>query len=267
MADTNKNINKNRLNVDRTKQIRRDNDSIQDLYLGLYDIDEAIKYYFDNVAKLQINDSSGLLTDVPVIYASPENWKSLQKSELKRDSRGKVQLPIMAYKRDTITKDRSLGNKIDSNKPLYHSFTTGYNKNNRYDRFSIVNNKLETRKPVEVIKKIVIPDYVTVTYSCIVYTEFLTQMNTLIENISYSEGTYWGDKNRFLVRTKIDDFPSTIELNIGEDRAVKSEFNITINGHIIPKNIQKQASMGSAKEFTKSVLTLGETIVTDINKI
>ena len=131
MADTNKNINKNRLNVDRTKQIRRDNDSIQDLYLGLYDIDEAIKYYFDNVAKLQINDSSGLLTDVPVIYASPENWKSLQKSELKRDSRGKVQLPIMAYKRDTITKDRSLGNKIDSNKPLYHSFTTGYNKNNR----------------------------------------------------------------------------------------------------------------------------------------
>ena len=114
-----KDIRHNRLNVDRAKQTRRDNDTIQDIEIGLYQIDETIKYYFDNVVKLQVTDSAGLLTKVPVSYGSPENWKSLQKSELKRDSRGKIQLPIMAYKRDTITKDRSLGNKIDSNKVIY----------------------------------------------------------------------------------------------------------------------------------------------------
>jgi len=92
-------------------------------------------------------------------------------------------------------------------------------------------------------------------------------MNTLIEAISYGEGGYWGDKNKFLVRAKIDEFPSTVEVAVGEDRVVKSEFNITINGHIIPKNIQQQAAQGSTKSITKSKIVMGETTITNINNV
>ena len=92
-------------------------------------------------------------------------------------------------------------------------------------------------------------------------------MNTLIEAISYGEGGYWGDKNKFLVRARIDEFPSTVEVTVGEDRVVKSEFNITINGHIIPKNIQQQAAQGSTKAITKSKVVMGETTITNVNNV
>tara|TARA_R110002073_G_scaffold284862_1_gene449170 strand:+ start:1948 stop:2775 length:828 start_codon:yes stop_codon:yes gene_type:complete len=260
-----KNIKYTRNTINRAEQVRRDNDKIPEVKIGLYEIDETIKYFFDNVVKLQVKDSSGLITNVPVVYATPENWKSLQASDLKRDSRGKVQLPLLAYKRDSISKDRNLGNKVDINEPLYVKVDQGYNKSNRYDKLSVMQDMLRGRKEVQVYKKLIVPDYLTVSYSVIVYTEFLTQMNTLIEAISYNEGSYWGDKNKFLVRTKVDDFPSVVEGNVGEDRIVKSEFQITINGHIIPKSIQTQAALGSAKTLTKAQIVLNEHTVTDIN--
>ena len=55
----NKDIKHNRNNVNRAEQTRRDNDNNKDLSIGLYDIDETIKYYFDEVLKLQITDSGG----------------------------------------------------------------------------------------------------------------------------------------------------------------------------------------------------------------
>ena len=239
---TDNNIKSTRKNVQREKEVRRDNDKIQESKIGLYQIDEAIKFYFDEVVKLQVTDGSGLVTKVPVLYASPENWKSFQASEVKRDNRGKLQLPIIAYKRDSITKDRNLGNKIDVNEPLYTLVPQGYNDKTKYDRTTILNRMLQGYKKSKIYKKIIVPDFLTVTYSVMIYTEFLTQMNGLIESISYNEGSYWGDKNKYLVRAKIDDFPSVVESTIGEDRIVKSEFQLTINGHIIPKNIQQAAA-------------------------
>ena len=262
-----KDIKHNRLNVDRANQVRRDNDKLQDINIGLYDIDETIKYYFDDVVKLQVINGSGNVEKVPVQYATPENWKSIQASEIKRNSRGKIQLPFLVFKRDSITKDRNLGNKLDPNNPLYTVVEQKYNLDNRYNKFDILNKKLQNTKKVRILQKVIVPDYVTVTYSCIVYTEFLTQMNSIIEAVSYGEGTYWGDKNKYMVRAKIDDFPSTVELEIGKDRVVKSEFQITINGHIIPNNIQQQAAIGSNKAYSVAQISFGESVVTDINDV
>ena len=256
-----------RINTIRTNQGRKDKDNSKDLKLGLYDIDETIKYYFDEVVKLQVTDSSGLLVKVPVAYASPENWKSFQTNDLKRDSRGKIQLPALSFKRDSISKNRDLGNKVDPTRPMYALIDKGRNPNDRTDRLGRLNGLQRGRKETRVLEKVVVPDYVTVTYSCIVYTEFLTQMNTLIEAISYGEGGYWGDKNKFTVRAKIDEFPSTVELEIGEDRVVKSESQITINGHIVPKTIQEQATLGSTRSITKSKIVLGESTISDINNV
>ena len=105
MAENNPKL---RNTTNRAAQVRRDDDSIADVNYGLYEIDETIKYYFDEVVKLQVTDSSGLITKVPTVYATPENWKSLQNSDLKRDSRGRIQLPALSYKRDSIEKDRNL---------------------------------------------------------------------------------------------------------------------------------------------------------------
>ena len=138
MAESNKH---KRHNVVRTDQSRRDiaTDG-KDMQHGLYDIDEAIKYYFDDVIKLQVTDSSGILVKVPAIYASPENWKSFQTNDLKRDSRGRIQLPVLSFKRDSISKDRTLGNKVDPNSPIYALVDRGRNPNDRTDRLGRLHN-------------------------------------------------------------------------------------------------------------------------------
>jgi len=245
--------------VNRVEHIRRDTDTSKDVSLGLVDLDETIKYYFENVVKLQITDSNRVEQAVPIIYGSPERWKSAQKSNFYRDPKGKVQLPLVMYRRTSISKNRELGMKVDVNNPLYHFIENTYSKENKYDKFDI----LKGRRRVKEYQRVVIPDHIVATYECVVWTEYVTQMNKLVEAISYAEGSYWGDKNKFLVKAKIDDFTSATELVSGEDRAVKSEFTITINGHIIPNTIQKQIQQSSTKTFSPVKVSFTEHIMGD----
>jgi hypothetical protein len=97
----------------------------------------------------------------------------------------------------------------------------------------------------------VVPDYVTITYSCVVFTEFMEQINPIIEGINYASDSYWGDLNRFKFKARIDQFSTTTELNIGDDRAVKSTFNIVLNGYIIPETINKELASKN-KLFSKA---------------
>ena len=251
-----------RQSVDRVKNTRRDTDSTRDITTGLLEIDEAIKYYFDEVVKLQVPDSNNNQQAVPVIYGSPERWSSVQKSNFYRDSKGKIQLPLVMYRRTSITKNRELGMKVDVNNPLYHFIENKYSKENKYDKFDV----LRGRKPVREYQRVVVPDQLTVTYECIVWAEFITQMNTVMEAISYAEGSYWGDKEKFLLKAKIDDFNTGAELASGEDRAIKTEFSITVNGHIIPNTIQKQIQQSSTKVFSPSQVTFGENTTDNLSK-
>ena len=89
--------------VNRADQIKRD-DKQPILEVGLYDIDMAIKYYIDEVIQPRVKDSNGSSVSLPVIYGSTERWKSVQKSNFYRDSKGKIQLPLMMYRKTSIDK-------------------------------------------------------------------------------------------------------------------------------------------------------------------
>jgi hypothetical protein len=56
---------------------------------------------------------------VPVIYGSPEKWKSVQKDGYYKDKNGKILNPIIMFKRDNIEKNRSTYNKLDANSPKF----------------------------------------------------------------------------------------------------------------------------------------------------
>ncbi len=52
-----------------------------------------------------------------------------------------------------------------------------YDTKNFYSNFSVLNN----RTPEQQFYAVTIPDYVTVTYSCIVYTYYVEQLNGIVE--------------------------------------------------------------------------------------
>ena len=47
-------------------------------------------------------EENGKFIPVPVMYASPENWASAQKDGFMRDSNGKVQTPLISFKRNSL---------------------------------------------------------------------------------------------------------------------------------------------------------------------
>ena len=75
--------------VNRANVIRRDDDKTNDIYVGLQDHDEAIKYYFDNVIKPSVI-INGERINVPLVYGNPERWKSVQRDGYYRDKEGKI---------------------------------------------------------------------------------------------------------------------------------------------------------------------------------
>jgi len=235
--------------IDRSKQIDMTG-SKKAISISLYDMDSVIKYYFDNVIQPTVSSHDGN-KPVPVVYASPERWKSIAKSGLLRDSKGKVQLPAIAYKRTSLEKT-IIGTKVDVNNPIVQSYQQPWTKKNRYDNFAVLNE----RQPVREYTNIVVPDYVKLTYECIIWADYITQLNPIIEDINYAANQYWGNDNfRFL--SNISSFATDLTVDTGEDRISKATFTIEMNGYIIPNNIQKSLSAFDPKTFSAAKIVVG----------
>jgi hypothetical protein len=242
--------------VNRGDQISFTDDSVKPFSIGIQDIDEAVFYYFQNVIKPFVFQN-GERIEVPIIYGSPEKWASFQKFGYFRDSQGRIMMPILMFKRDNIEKVRSVANKLDANNPNNISIARKkYSSKNAYDNFSVLNNVI----PQKVNYAVVIPDYITVTYSCAINTYYMDQLNKIVEAIEYASDSYWGDPSRFQFRAMINSFAIKNELADKEERTVSSTFSIKMNGYIIPDVPQKD--MNALKKIPDVVkITVTEQIM------
>lgn len=237
-------------------------DTVKPFSIGLEDLDWAIMYYFQNVIKPTVKQN-GELISVPVIYGSPEKWKSFQKDGYYRDLNGRIMAPLLMFKRNNIEKNRSLTNKLDANQPNNIAVTNKkYSKQNAYSKFNILNGI----KPEQTLYATVVPDYLTVTYECAVFTYYNEQLNKIIEAVEYASDAYWGDPERFKFKTNIDSFSSTVELSDSAERIVKSTFTLKMHGYIIPDVIQKDTTFISKFSNRNKLVVTSETVV-DINNL
>ena len=245
----------------RARDISRKNDSIKDISIGLDDIDDAIQYYFDNTIKPNVIQNGNRIA-VPVIFGDAEKWKLVQNDGFYRDKDGKIMAPVIMYRRTNVEKNRTLGNKLDGNEAhLFNVFETRYNKKNEYNKFNILTNTIPSKQ----YYVSVVPDYVTVTYECILFTNFIEQNNKLIEAIEYASDSYWGDFNRWHFRTKIDTFAVTNIIEQGADRVAKTNFTMTLNGYLISDAINAKASAQNMF-YSPSQVIFGLEVVGDVNE-
>ena len=150
------NLSETGIDFNRSEKLSWTGDNTKPFSIGLKDLDEAVFYYFQNVIKPFVYQN-GERREVPVIYGSPERWKSFQKDNYYRDKNGAIMLPIIVLKRNSITKDRTVYNKLDANSPnLYGSFQRTYNPKNFYSNFAAINNKI----PAQQFYAVAVPDFV-----------------------------------------------------------------------------------------------------------
>ena len=115
----------------------RSGEDIKNPEVTLIDIDSSILYYFENVIKPSVDDN-GENVKVPIMYASPERWTSIQRQGFLRDKKRQIITPVVVYRRTSVAKDETVPqDKLDANNPhLFYSFEKKFSNINRYDNFS-----------------------------------------------------------------------------------------------------------------------------------
>ena len=254
-------FNETGIDFNRSTKLSWKDDTNKPFSIGIKDIDEAVFYYFQNVIKPFVYQN-GERRNVPIIYAAPERWKSFQRDGYYRDKKGAIMLPIMVVKRDTITKDRSVYNKLDANDPnLYASFQRAFNPKNFYSNFAAINNKIPSKQ----MYAVAVPDFLTLEYSVLIQTYYMEQLNKIIEACEYASDAYWGNPERFKFRAFIDSFTTQTNLTAGKDRLVIGNFNIRLRGYIIPDTVQKDmTAINKYNTKSKFIVTMETTSNSEI---
>ena len=230
----------------RALQISRKDEKGKTLSVTLQDHDEAILYYINNVLKPEVQQN-GETVPVPAIFASPEKWKSYQKDGYLRDLKGAIMAPLILLKRASIEKNKSITSKVDANLP--HNYIVSgktYSSRNAYSNFDILNNRV----PEKEYYAVVAPDYLTLTYSVLLYTYYTEHQNKVVEAIQYASDSYWGDPEKFKFRTSIGQFGFQTELTADSERVVRSTFELKLNGYLVPQT--RQNDLNSIKKFSKA---------------
>jgi hypothetical protein len=223
--------------------------------ITLYTIDNAIIKYLSERIK-PIVTQNNVQVQVPVLYGSPERWKSAQRDGILRDSVGKIQLPMLMIRRTSMKKT---GINSPVNKYYDRTFYTGWNRRNPYDRFAIVNNITPSR---EYYNTTATPDYYEVTYRCMVWTEYMEQMNAVVENVSFESDEFWGEQNNYKFRTIIKAFEPLTELPNTSDRVVRTQFDMTVYAYLLPESqldVGHNRGMVTKKRYgVKKIVTFTE---------
>ena len=235
----------------------KDDDKNKTISIGLKDIDSAILFYLENVIKPQVTQNDRRLS-VPIIYGSPERWKSMQADGFYRDKNGKTMVPLVMFKRDSFSKNNNIGNKLDGNKVNnLKYFETGYSKRNIYDNFNVLQNQKRQKEYILGI----IPDYIDITYSMSIFTDYVEQANEITEAVEFAARSYWGDPEKFMFRANIDTFNTPVLLENGSDRANRTTMNVLVNGYIIPSGINAAMAGPSPKSYNVTKTVFKETII------
>ena len=209
----------------------RTDDDIKNPSVTLMDMDSAIIFYFENVIQPSVEDN-GENVKVPIMYASPERWKAIQRDGFMRDKKRQTITPVIAYRRTSVEKDDTIPqDKLDANNPnLFYTFEKKFSQQNRYDKFSTQIGNIPQREYYNVT----FPDYVTISYDFIIWTSYIAQMNKIVERVVYSDGAYWGDPDKMRFRSTVDTFTDATEVSDVE-RLVRTNFSVTMRGYLLPE--------------------------------
>jgi hypothetical protein len=113
------------------------------------------------------------------------------------------------------------------------TYTTGYSYKNRYDRFS----QQVGLEPTQELYKVRLGDFVQMDYEFLIWTDYVTHTNQIIEQLNWNSDEYWGVDSGPRFKSTIDIFNTNLELTDTEERIVRTNFNLLVKGHILPDNI------------------------------
>ena len=217
--------------------------------LSLIDIDSTIASYMEKhvIPEIEQNKSK---VKVPLIYGNAERWKGAQKDGYLKDKLGKIQIPLIMFKRNSFAKNETM--KFLKDDKITYPTVRKFSQKNAYDRFSLLNSEFKKRYETYDVK---MPDYVTVTYEVMVWTNFTEHNNKIIEQFQYFTDRYWGEDDKYKFRVMIDNFDNQQEVGAGTERIIRTTFTMTVNAYLLPKRADNVPTTQKGFTIRKVVVT------------
>ena len=226
--------------------------------ITLKDVDTAVLNHVKNVMKPRVREANETLK-IPVFYGNEERWKAVRKRGVLRDKNNSLILPLIMLRRTEVARNELAGQSFPHDvqrKYVDVTRNSRWGKENQYDRFSV-------QQGVQPVYENIVtgmPNYSDVTYEFVLWTNFIEQMNPLVESFVDQSHTYWGDgtDNKFLCN--IDSVSDASEMNQDGERFIKSTFSVMTKAYLLPEYLNSVITnkVSNMKKFTTvSKVTFG----------
>ena len=200
--------------------------------ITLKDIDTSIIKYIKNVIKPTVQEANERVK-VTVMYGNEERWKAVRKRGVLRDRNNALILPLIMLKRTAVEKSDAIPGYEHDIRRKYTEIVrkSGWSKENRYSKFAIQTGE----SPVYENLVTSIPNFVNITYEFVLWTNFIEQMNPLVESFMEYDKTYWGDTNTYRFISNLDSVSDASEMSQDGERFIKSTFSVTSKAYLLPE--------------------------------
>lgn len=236
-------------------------------------IDQAILDYFQKRLNLTVDSPTGRKT-VPVIYATGERAFLIRDKKGLRDENKTLILPLVTIQRLDIDRSLTFGGAALEVPSITVSKTV-------HKKTNILQNLIEQRnkngfpqpkkdKVIYEVLTIPFPDFATVYYQIMIWAQFQTQMNEMLEKIFYS----YDHMDSFVIPTNYDKndpsvkgkgyyfvgFRETDSISAqnnfeeftDDERIIRYQYNVRVPIYLILDPKDKPVSYGKEKGGTKT---------------
>lgn len=234
--------------ANRAETVRRDTDKVVTPEVRFHDLEKAFKFFLTDHLIPTVTEN-GVKIPVPILYASPERWVSIQRDGFLRDPKGKIYAPLLSFrtidfaKRQDLVKDDILKGTSE-----YFQYMKEYSSKSRYDNFSVLTNA----KPVKEVYNVQVPDYVEANMEMTIWCDHREQLNEILDKLPFFSGKAFGDTFKFTVR--MDQYPIEQVNTTGEDRLVRATIPVRMTGYILINDVESRPI--AEKHLTKSKVVI-----------
>jgi len=224
----------------------------------LKDVDTSIMNFVKKIIRPTIKENNEVFR-VPILYGNEERWVAARKRGILRDKNGALMLPLIMLKRTEVSKNTEMpvGMEHDLRRQT-NQFVVGrqWSKTNKYDRFAVQQGQL----PVYEYLITTVPNYVILTYEFVLWTNFIEQMNPLVESFIEFNNQYWGEGLEAKFYSILETISDSSEMDRSGERFIKSNFTLTTKAYLLPEDYNsvvtnKMSNLKTRRTVSKIVMT------------
>lgn len=205
-------------------------------YISIQQTDATIMRYITQVIKPMVQDQSGNIVPVPVVYNGAERWVQARKRKFLVNQDGNPRYPVISFSRTSISyRDPKYINRIWLSG--YRNYITIQNEYSKQRPYSTMDKQYGSMADKRNTVNIMIPLDIVCNYEFQIYTDNWQDMNDLVQSFMLYTNRWWIIDNA-QVKVKVTQYMNSIQMQQSQQRLIKTNFTMDTVSTLLPKSYQ-----------------------------